>query len=283
MNRFRAFVGILITSVFMLISPTNAAPPTPTIVVYASNGRLLINDGMSMQTLALEGTLMKWSVSPDSKWLAVYVSAATREYQKLPLQWSLRLMSLPNGVVRFSAPLLSAQIEQELTQSMYQPNEAMLALDTSGNIAWSPDGTRLAFVSAQDGPTSDVYLLDTRSLQVARLTDGPTQAASLVWSPDGRWIAHLAVDNFGVGAGWSTTQVWLAAADGGPTKKVYDASKENGFVVSATWLDATTLFVIHASSSAGQDKSIVLNIDTGQMTVLDSTLKRLPTTTATRP
>jgi Tol biopolymer transport system component len=53
---------------------------------------------------------------------------------------------------------------------------------------WSPDGTRLAFLSDRSGSTQlHVMWADTReSLQVTRLSRAP---GSIVWAPDGRSIA----------------------------------------------------------------------------------------------
>lgn len=53
---------------------------------------------------------------------------------------------------------------------------------------WSPDGTRLLFISTDNGkPQLHVrYLAGGRETQLTRGTEAPGNAA---WSPDGRWIA----------------------------------------------------------------------------------------------
>lgn len=64
---------------------------------------------------------------------------------------------------------------------------------TSGNNnysspRWSPDGTRLAYVSSEDG-SSQIYIrwMDTgETAKVTNLTEAP---GSLTWSPDGEWLA----------------------------------------------------------------------------------------------
>jgi acylaminoacyl-peptidase len=53
---------------------------------------------------------------------------------------------------------------------------------------WSPDGTRVAYVSDQDG-TAQVYVRWLDSGQTARLTNLGFPPAGLAWSPDGRQIA----------------------------------------------------------------------------------------------
>lgn len=64
---------------------------------------------------------------------------------------------------------------------------------TSGNRndaspRWSPDGTRLLYVSSSEGP-AQLYLLWMDTGQTAKLTDITSQPEGLSWSPDGRWIA----------------------------------------------------------------------------------------------
>jgi hypothetical protein len=56
------------------------------------------------------------------------------------------------------------------------------------NLAWQPGGRYLAFVGAMDGPTSDLYLYDSESGEIERLTDGDVQAVFPTWSWDGEFI-----------------------------------------------------------------------------------------------
>ena len=54
---------------------------------------------------------------------------------------------------------------------------------------WSPDGTKIAFVSSRDGSPSQIYVMDADGKNVIRLTDGPGQKNDPDWSPDGGKIA----------------------------------------------------------------------------------------------
>jgi len=86
--------------------------------------------------------------------------------------------------------------------------------------AWSPDGQRLAWIvlgrfDATDDVQGAVLILDTYAHTAEMLHPFvPLRYGGLiaapVWSPDGRWLALVAITHEGVGAG-----TWLIAADGG--------------------------------------------------------------------
>ncbi|NKZ07423.1 serine hydrolase [Actinomadura latina] len=64
--------------------------------------------------------------------------------------------------------------------------------------AWSPDGTRVAFLRAQDGPPQ-VWLLPADGGEPEPLTGLPLGAGAPVWSPDGTRIAFTAAVDPGGG------------------------------------------------------------------------------------
>jgi dipeptidyl aminopeptidase/acylaminoacyl peptidase len=59
---------------------------------------------------------------------------------------------------------------------------------SSSSPRWSPDGKRLAFVSARDGE-SQIWVMDIESGGVRKVSNISTGADGPVWSPDGKWIA----------------------------------------------------------------------------------------------
>ena len=66
---------------------------------------------------------------------------------------------------------------------------------------WSPDGTKIAFVSDRNGGVYQIYVMDADGENQTRLTDGPREKREPDWSPDGGkiafsvrdWINHIEV------------------------------------------------------------------------------------------
>src|SRR5437867_7137433 len=59
---------------------------------------------------------------------------------------------------------------------------------SSASPRWSPDGEKLAFVSARDGE-DQIWTIDISSGALKKVTTISTGAGDPVWSPDGKWLA----------------------------------------------------------------------------------------------
>src|SRR6266536_30477 len=59
---------------------------------------------------------------------------------------------------------------------------------SSASPRWSPDGEKLAFISARDGE-SQIWTIDVSSGALKKITTISTVAGDPVWSPDGKWLA----------------------------------------------------------------------------------------------
>jgi dipeptidyl aminopeptidase/acylaminoacyl peptidase len=55
---------------------------------------------------------------------------------------------------------------------------------------WSPDGSRLAYVAAQDDASPQLFVRWMESGESARITGLPQSPSSIAWSPDGQRIAY---------------------------------------------------------------------------------------------
>lgn len=56
---------------------------------------------------------------------------------------------------------------------------------------WSPDGSRIAYVSALDGQSPQLFVRWSASGEEARVTGLPDSPSDLSWSPDGRQLAYV--------------------------------------------------------------------------------------------
>ncbi len=163
------------------------------------------------------------AVSPDG----TRVAFITQD-ESLPFWGNLTLtiLNLATGEQEAVISLTSAETEPgpdtDFGDELWQPLRAVAEVDS---LAWSPDGARLAFMSVQAGPSSDLYLYDTADRSVTRLTDGPTEGLRPTWSPDGRYILHLGVFGLGTGAGLAVDRVWAADTQTGRVLDLYEASQ----------------------------------------------------------
>jgi Tol biopolymer transport system component len=102
--------------------------------------------------------------------------------------------------------------------------------------AWSPDGTRLAFVSRRSGD-EEIYVANADGGGVRRLTRSPGADLSPAWSSDGTRIA------------WSRNgEIWTMAASGANQRAVVRKAKRWHEHVTPAW-HGTRL--VYSSTRAG--------------------------------
>ena len=89
----------------------------------------------------------------------------------------------------------------------------------AGSPSWSPDGSRLVFVSDRDG-NSEIYVMDVDGQNQTRLTDYDGWGAP-VWSPDGSRLV-FASDRDG------NSEIYVMDADGQNQTRLTDSDGWNG-------------------------------------------------------
>lgn len=110
-------------------------------------------------------------ISPDARWVVFEYGAGNKPDKHTPHQRALWLLDVQTGATRV------------LTGSNG---------GTHQSAVWSPDSTRLLFVSNRDNPAEkQLYLLDMRGGEAQRLTDLRGSVADPVWTPDGDAVLFL--------------------------------------------------------------------------------------------
>jgi len=111
--------------------------------------------------------------------------------------------------------------------------------------SWSPDGTRICFVSTRDG-NSELYVMNRDGSNVTRLTNNPAIDVSPTWSPSGTQIAFTS-DRSGA------PQIYIIDADG---RNLFKMTAES-WCDRPTWSPAPFNEIAYASrTGAGYDIKI---------------------------
>jgi Tol biopolymer transport system component len=74
------------------------------------------------------------------------------------------------------------------------------------DVAWSPDGTQIAFAATFDKGW-DIFIYDNQKDELSRLTSDPAPDWQPAWSPDGMWIAFTSLRS-------GNSDIFLIRADG---------------------------------------------------------------------
>jgi TolB protein len=99
---------------------------------------------------------------------------------------------------------------------------------SDGQPAWSPDGSRIAYISQEEG-NFEIYIINADGTGKIRLTNEPASDGLPVWSPDGQWIAFRS-DRSGE---WA---IYVVRPDGSGLSKVTDANVlERWFFEKMDW------------------------------------------------
>ena len=150
--------------------------------------------------------------------------------------------------------------------TMNADGSAQTNLTGSGGLdahpTWSPDGTRLAFISARDGNGDDegsleVYVMNAVGSGLARLTDDVWRNANAAWSPDGiRFV--FASDRDG------NFEIYLMSADGGDPTRLTDDPAED---LWPAW-SPDGKQIVFASNRDGFESIYLMNADGSGLTRL---------------
>ncbi len=186
---------------------------TDTILAVTDSGIWAVNEKTHEAIQISEDPLntpwdLNEGMSPDKRFFA-YITGF-KDASAYPM---LVVLDIENHVsilqLELSGPILKAGQAVMDSGVGDPPFEAFRAMQYSDSIAWSPDGTKLAFIGAREGDSADVYIFDPAGQSVTRVTDEAGHAFELNWSPDGQLLEYLSANSFGTGAGAEMVGLWI--------------------------------------------------------------------------
>jgi len=249
----------------------NPSSPWPWLLVKASVGLWATNDDGSGLTLLTQGdnwaSDLEAAVQPSGDQVVVLTSSDDGYPRLSEHHLALNLLSLPDGNLRKITDLTSPQTEPGPSFTLGDANwEAVRAIMEQSCYAWSPDGTKLAFIGVMDGPSADVYLFDTTTDQITRVSQDGAQNFNPSWSPDGNYLFYFGAETFGTGAGATMSGAWAANGDGTNVTPLYQPTSAGEILLG--WRDNETVVLESVTMQLGENHLRLYNLRTREEIVL---------------
>ena len=258
------------------LPPATQAPVVASGTLNSDGPWLLIETGQGLWAVNPDGSgltqlttvdywngELKAAVQPGGNQV-VFISPGNYDFHHM----ALNLLTLPDGQVTKLTDLTSPQSEANTNSGPGDSGfEALRAVGERSSYAWSPDGTRLAFAGVMDGPSAEMYLFDTTTQKIGRVSHDNTQDFAPSWSPDGNQLVYLGADGFGTGAGMVMSGVWAAAGDGSKPRQLY-ATTSGGEDIDG-WLNNTTILLDTWGITCGPNKLRLYDVVSRQQTLLN--------------
>jgi Tol biopolymer transport system component len=126
---------------------------------------------------------------------------------------------------------------------------------------WSPNGSKIAFVSERDG-NEEIYIMNADGSEQTNLTNNPDWDSSPTWSPSGRQITFLSTRGQKIGG---IAQIWVMNSDGSGQVQLTNTPSGNNH--SASW-SPDGKKIAFVSDRDGNSEIYIMNPDGSEQTRL---------------
>jgi dipeptidyl aminopeptidase/acylaminoacyl peptidase len=201
--------------------------------------------GEAQQLTEIKGRLQGYEWSPDSKRFALIIGDPDPEAEPTPSPQpgATATPRVPKPIVidryRYKQDVQGYLLSGRHTY-IYLFDIATKKLDRltsskwdEGSVAWSPDGSRIAFFSSHADdpdrdPSAQLYVVDAKPTSTEKQLTLPSVRAGRSrpeWSPDGKWLAFFEGDEKKFGA-YSMDHLMLVASDGNSAPTRFKATED---------------------------------------------------------
>ena len=184
-------------------------------------------------------------------------------------EFALYRIDLPSTTVTKLTPLLSLTVQRKIVnEEGTRAFDTLRAVSREDGLAWSPDGTYLAFTAALNVTSSDLYLWNPATGSIERLNGLYSHSASPYWSPGGNWLISQELGDYTEETGWRSEVVTGLRVPGfDDQNSLYLPAPGSQGEVFIGWLNAQTM-MSYSQTANGPLELRQVNVDTLQESVL---------------
>jgi hypothetical protein len=149
----------------------------------------------------------------------------------------LILYELPSGKIRERFPLVRCSKDTDVCEEFRSNWREMMRQQPQ----WSPNGRYLSFVAIMDATSSDLFVYDTQTGNLRRLTNDPDWVGPIEWSPNGTHIIMQELLNdreflFDPNSK-PPSSVWSVSVSTNEIKQLYSTGEDPRWHHILLWLD----------------------------------------------